>query len=405
MIKLYKNTTREERILRRLPSLSSFLDPEDSSKPSMLKEALGFAFAKLLSQNLEPDVYREFLRNKQDFADCLERFAKSGSLKELLDYLYDKTDNLAYRLSYDIGIDAKGEDRHSINWDDAVLLEKADVLKKRLPLGSKEEDAALVQLFLNLDWDLLKVLEHDIHGFIDDATLKRELTALSQRGLASHDYLLPRYDNFEHYVKYLHHFNLLPTIPNLNSQSPQDAWEVYKLKGSIPALIEALTRNARTSLTAPHSEQPMEPSDMGYSSGFQSPNQKKHDTSNIDKIRDTQKYVIAKKCDQEFIKSIEQVYEVNDDFAELQESLNIFCRLKEDDMEKISMVEMLRHKGMSEEAIQYLLRIIKEGAKNTKERVVLDSYFMYSCSDNPSPADQDDFWESLKMSGLFKIPK
>lgn len=85
MAKIFKNKTKAERILLRLPSISNFVEESPSRIASEdLREALIFSFYKLMRKHLTNGEYRHLLSNKQTFADSLARFSRSGNYKELL---------------------------------------------------------------------------------------------------------------------------------------------------------------------------------------------------------------------------------------------------------------------------------------------------------------------------------
>ena len=87
MSKAYRNTTKGERVLKRLPSLSSFMEGDETPSNcsvDQLREALGFAFMKLLRKNMRTDAYKYILNNKSEFTAILETFASTGNHKEML---------------------------------------------------------------------------------------------------------------------------------------------------------------------------------------------------------------------------------------------------------------------------------------------------------------------------------
>ena len=91
MAKIFKNKTKAERILLRLPSISNFVEEAPSSlNIDELREALIFSFFKLMRKHLHNAAYRFFLSNRHLFAEALSKFCKSGNYKELLQEVENK---------------------------------------------------------------------------------------------------------------------------------------------------------------------------------------------------------------------------------------------------------------------------------------------------------------------------
>lgn len=85
MAKIFRNKTKAERILLRLPSISNFVEQKPNNlEKEELREALIFSFYKLMRKHLKNASYRFFLSNKHQFSDALQRFSRSGNYIELV---------------------------------------------------------------------------------------------------------------------------------------------------------------------------------------------------------------------------------------------------------------------------------------------------------------------------------
>lgn len=84
MSKLYRNSTRDDRIMKRLPSLTNYVDLEAELQTDQIIEALNLSFPKFLKKNLPPSLYSYFLNQRSDFADIVSHFGVTGNSKSLL---------------------------------------------------------------------------------------------------------------------------------------------------------------------------------------------------------------------------------------------------------------------------------------------------------------------------------
>lgn len=85
MVKIFKNTTKAERILKRLPSMSSFCDAVPiHQSPGDLKDTLIFSFYKLMRKNLSKPAYCYFLSRRDQCVESLASFSKTGDYKSLI---------------------------------------------------------------------------------------------------------------------------------------------------------------------------------------------------------------------------------------------------------------------------------------------------------------------------------
>lgn len=91
MMRIFKNTTKAERLLKRLPSMSSFSDSVPTQQsPEDLRDTLIFSFYKLMRKNLSKPAYCYMLSHKEDLIENLIVFSKAGDYKALLKKIEDQ---------------------------------------------------------------------------------------------------------------------------------------------------------------------------------------------------------------------------------------------------------------------------------------------------------------------------